>query len=196
MQINSLEQLIKNIAKLPGLGPKSAKRIALFLIQNKDEMTKLSQLLNQTANEIKSCHICANIDVCNPCNICMDGKRDGGILCIVESISDLWAIEKGHAYRGLYHVLGGTLSALEGKTPKNLNINNIKNRVVENSIQEVIIATNSTLEGQTTGHYIAKLLEPLDIKMSRLASGIPIGAELDYIDDGTLAIALKLRYKF
>ena len=175
---------------------KSAKRIALFLIQNKDEMTKLSGLLSNTANEIKICDICANIDISNPCNICLDGKRDTSILCIVESISDLWAIEKGQAYKGLYHVLGGTLSAIEGKTPRNLNINNIKNRVAANSIHEVIIATNSTLEGQTTGHYIAKLLEPLSIKMSRLASGIPIGAELDYIDDGTLALALKLRHKF
>ncbi|WPX97360.1 recombination mediator RecR [Candidatus Bandiella euplotis] len=196
MQINSLEQLIKTISKLPGLGPKSAKRIALSLIQNKDEMVKLSSLLDQTVAEIKICKICANIDVSNPCAICMDDKRDGSVLCVVENIADLWAIEKSKTYKGTYHVLGGTLSAIEGKTPQSLNINNIQDRVTVHSIQEVIIATNSTLEGQTTGHYIAKLLEPLGVKMSRLASGIPIGAELDYIDDGTLALALKLRHKF
>ena len=196
MQINSLEQLIKTLARLPGLGPKSAKRIALSLIQNKDEILKFSHLLNQTANEIKTCNICANIDIANPCHICTDNKREASLLCIVENISDLWAIEKSKTYRGLYHVLSGTLSAIEGRTPKNLNINSIKNRVNSNSINEVIIATNSNLEGQTTGHYIAKLLEHSDVKISRLATGIPIGAELDYIDDGTLALALKLRHKF
>ena len=196
MQINSLEQLIKTLSKLPGLGPKSAKRIALFLIQNKEEILKFSHLFNQTANEIKVCKICANMDVTDPCNICMDSRRDTSILCIVENISDLWAIEKGRTYNGLYHVLSGTLSAIEGRTPKNLNIDSIKSRVDSNSINEVIIATNSNLEGQATGHYIAKLLEDSNVKISRLATGIPIGAELDHIDDGTLALALKLRHKF
>lgn len=196
MQINPLEQLIKILSKLPGLGPKSAKRIALFLVQNKEEVLKFSHLLDKTVNEIKSCSTCANIDINNPCSICMDKARDNSILCIVESISDLWAIEKSKTYKGQYHVLKGTLSAIEGRMPKDLNIDNIKNRVENGSITEVIIATNSNLEGQATGHYIAKLLEGLDVKISRLASGIPIGATLDYIDDGTLALALKLRHKF
>ena len=196
MQINSLEQLIKTFSKLPGLGPKSAKRIALHLIQNKDNMLRFSQLLENAFTEIQTCNICFNIDVSNPCEICLSNKRDKTILCIVENISDLWAIEKSKIYHGIYHVLGGSLSAIEGIGPKNLNFDNFKTRLNNSQIKEVIIATNSTLEGQTTAHYIAKLLENADLKISRLANGIPIGTELDYIDEGTLALALKLRHKF
>jgi recombination protein RecR len=196
MQINSLEQLIKTFSKLPGLGPKSAKRITLHLIQNKDNMLRFSQLLKNAFTEIQTCNICFNIDVSNPCEICLSNKRDKTILCIVENISDLWAIEKSKIYHGIYHVLGGSLSAIEGVGPKNLNFDNFKTRLNNSQIKEVIIATNSTLEGQTTAHYIAKLLENADLKISRLANGIPIGTELDYIDEGTLALALKLRHKF
>jgi len=196
MQINSLEQLIKTFSKLPGLGPKSAKRIALHLIQNKDNMLRFSQLLENAFTEIQTCNICFNIDVSNPCEICLSNKRDKTILCIVENISDLWAIEKSKIYHGIYHVLGGSLSAIEGVGPKNLNFDNFKTRLNNSQIKEVIIATNSTLEGQTTAHYIAKLLENADLIISRLANGIPIGTELDYIDEGTLALALKLRHKF
>ena len=196
MQINSLEQLIKTFSKLPGLGPKSAKRIAFHLIQNKENMLKFSQLLENAFAEIQTCNICFNIDVINPCEICLSNKRDKTILCVVENISDLWAIEKSKIYYGMYHVLGGTLSAIEGVGPKNLNFNNFQTRVDNHQVKEVIIATNSTLEGQTTAHYIAKLLENMDLKISRLANGIPIGTELDYIDEGTLALALKLRHKF
>lgn len=196
MQINSLEQLIKTFSKLPGLGPKSAKRIALHLIQNKDNMLRFSQLLENAFTEIQTCNICFNIDVSNPCEICLSNKRDKAILCIVENISDLWAIEKSETFYGIYHVLGGSLSAIEGISPKNLNFDNFKARFNNSQIKEVIIATNSTLEGQTTAHYIAKLLENADLKISRLANGIPIGTELDYIDEGTLALALKLRHKF
>ncbi|MFQ3307676.1 MAG: recombination protein RecR [Candidatus Midichloriaceae bacterium] len=196
MENDCLQQLIKSLSKLPGLGYKSAKRIALHMIQNKNEMLQFNSLINQTLDQIIACKICHNIDVINPCNICSDSNRDGSILCIVETISDLWAIEKSKNYNGLYHVLGGVLSAIEGKTPENLNISDIEIRAVNSSIDEVIIATNSTLEGQTTGHYIAKILESQDIKISRLANGIPIGADLDYIDDGTLSLALKLRHKF
>ena len=196
MQINSLEQLIKTFSKLPGLGPKSAKRIALHLIQNKDNMLRFSQLLENAFTEIQTCNICFNIDVSNPCEICLSNKRDKAILCIVENISDLWAIEKSKTFHGTYHVLGGSLSAIEGISPKNLNFDNFKARFNNSQIKEVIIATNSTLEGQTTAHYIAKLLENADLKISRLANGIPIGTELDYIDEGTLALALKLRHKF
>jgi recombination protein RecR len=196
MQINSLEQLIKTFSKLPGLGPKSAKRIALHLIQNKDNMLRFSQLLENAFTEIQTCNICFNIDVSNPCEICLSNKRDKTILCIVENISDLWAIEKSKTFHGIYHVLGGSLSAIEGVSPKNLNFDNFKARFNNCQIKEVIIATNSTLEGQTTAHYIAKLLENADLIISRLANGIPIGTELDYIDEGTLALALKLRHKF
>lgn len=196
MQINSLEQLIKTFSKLPGLGPKSAKRIVLHLIQNKDNMLRFSQLLENAFTEIQTCNICFNIDISNPCEICLSNKRDKTILCIVENISDLWAIEKSKIYQGIYHVLGGSLSAIEGVSPKNLNFDNFKTRFNNSQVKEVIIATNSTLEGQTTAHYIAKLLENADLRISRLANGIPIGTELDYIDEGTLALALKLRHKF
>ena len=196
MQINSLEQLIRTFSKLPGLGPKSAKRIALHLIQNKSNLLKLSQFLEMVSDEIQICNTCFNIDIYNPCQICISEKRDKNIICIVENISDLWAIEKSKTYQGIYHVLGGALSAIDGNTPDKLNLDNLLTKVKDLSIKEVIIATNSTLEGQTTAHYIAKLLEGLDLKISRLANGIPIGTELDYIDEGTLSLALKLRQKF
>jgi recombination protein RecR len=196
MKINSLEQLIKTFSKFPGLGPKSAKRIALYLIQNKVNLSKLSQLFEMVYDEIKVCDLCFNIDVSNPCQICINEKRDKTTLCIVENIADLWAIEKSKTYQGIYHVLGGALSAIDGNTPDKLNLHNLLSRVKDSPIKEVIIATNSTLEGQTTAHYIAQLLEKLELKISRLANGIPIGTELDYIDQGTLSLALKLRQKF
>ena len=196
MKINSLEQLIKTFSKFPGLGPKSAKRIALYLIQNKSNLSKLSQLFEMVYDEIKICSMCFNIDISNPCQICINEKRDKTTLCIVENIADLWAIEKSKTYQGIYHVLGGALSAIDGNTPDKLNLHNLLSRVKDSPIKEVIIATNSTLEGQTTVHYIAQLLEKLELKISRLANGIPIGTELDYIDQGTLSLALKLRQKF
>ena len=193
MQINSLEQLIKTFSKLPGLGPKSAKRIVLHLIQNKDNMLRFSQLLENAFTEIQTCNICFNIDISNPCEICLSNKRDKTILCIVENISDLWAIEKSKIYQGIYHVLGGSLSAIEGVSPKNLNFDNFKTRFNNSQVKEVIIATNSTLEGQTTAHYIAERLSKFNIKTTRLAHGVPIGGELDFLDDGTIAQALKAR---
>ena len=196
MKINSLEQLIKTFSKFPGLGPKSAKRIALHLIQNKSNLSKLSQLFEMVYDEIKICSMCFNIDISNPCQICINEKRDKTTLCIVENIADLWAIEKSKTYQGIYHVLGGALSAIDGNTPDKLNLHNLLSRVKDSPIKEIIIATNSTLEGQTTAHYIAQLLEKLELKISRLANGIPIGTELDYIDQGTLSLALKLRQKF
>ncbi|MSO13998.1 recombination mediator RecR [Candidatus Aquarickettsia rohweri] len=196
MKITSLEQLIKTFSKFPGLGPKSAKRIALYLIQNKSNLSKLSQLFEMVYDEIKICSMCFNIDISNPCQICINEKRDKTTLCIVENIADLWAIEKSKTYQGIYHVLGGALSAIDGNTPDKLNLHNLLSRVKDSPIKEVIIATNSTLEGQTTAHYIAQLLEKLELKISRLANGIPIGTELDYIDQGTLSLALKLRQKF
>ena len=196
MTINSLDSLIFFLSKLPGLGSKSAKRIALFLIQNKSQMSKFADLLSQVSEEIIFCQECFNVDTSNPCKICTNSSRDIETMCIVENIADLWALEKSGMYKGTYHVLGGALSALNGVSINDLNIGNIKDRILKNSIKEVIIATSSSLDGETTGHYITKLLEGLDIVISRLANGIPVGADLDYMDEGTLSLALKFRHKF
>jgi len=196
MKITSLEKLIKSFSKLPGLGPKSSKRIVLHLIQNSMRLDDISTLCHSVSKEIKKCQNCFNIDICDPCRICTDLSRDHNTICIVENIIDLWAVEKSNIYQGIFHILGGSISAIEGKTPDKLNFTNLLSRIREGNIREVIIATNSTLEGQTTAHYIANMLAKLDIKVSRLANGIPIGTELDYIDEGTLSLALKMRQKF
>ena len=196
MSSNSLHQLMALIAKLPGLGQRSARRIALHLLQNKSIMQDFSELLELTAYEMKFCSICSNLDSISPCSICTDDSRDTSLLCVVEGISDLWALERSQLYRGLYHVLGGTLSAINGKTPESLNIDQLKKRFAPNAIKEVIIATNATLEGESTGHYIANIIEGIGIKATRLAHGIPMGAELDHMDDGTLTIALRSRQIF
>ena len=196
MHPNSLQQLMALIAKLPGLGQRSARRIALHLLQNKTIMQNFSELLELTAYEMKFCDICSNLDSISPCSICSDTARDANILCVVEGISDLWALERSQLYKGLYHVLGGTLSAINGKTPESLNIDQLKKRLSLNTIKEVIIATNATLEGESTGHYIANIIEHIGIKATRLAHGIPMGGELDHMDDGTLTIALKSRQIF
>lgn len=197
LQINSLNHLIQLIAKLPGLGPRSARRLALHLVKNTNNlMLPLADALLKVAQEAKHCEICNNIDVQSPCHVCSDHSRDKTTICVVEDVADLWAVERGNIYKGTYHVLGGVLSALDGKTPDKLNFETLKLRVANNNVQEVIIATNSTLEGQTTGFYIVDLLKPFNVKTSRLASGIPIGGELDYMDEGTLLIALKSRKDF
>lgn len=193
----NLQQLIAIFAKLPGLGPRSARRIVLHLIKNIDQkMHPLAELLKAVAFEIKTCGICGNIDTVSPCNICSNDSRDRRALCVVEHVSDLWALERTGAFSGLYHVLGGTLSALEGRTPETLSMASIPSRIISEQIDEVIIATNATLEGQTTAHYLADLLAELNIKVSRLAHGIPVGAELDYMDEGTINLALKMRNFF
>ncbi len=197
MQIGSVEQLIKIIAKLPGLGPRSARRIALHLIKNSQNlMLPLADVIKQVAQEIKICKECGNIDTTSPCSICTSEKRDTTQLCVVEDVTDLWAMERGNIFKGHYHVLGGSLSALDGRTPDTLNFESLKNRVANSNFKEVIIATNATLEGQTTGFYVVDLLKPYNIKTSRLANGIPMGAELDYMDEGTLSLALKMRQDY
>lgn len=194
MEIGAVEQLIKIISKLPGLGPRSARRIAIHLIKNSENiMLPLSEALKEVAKEIQICDSCGNIDICNPCSICENHKRDASQLCIVEDVSDLWAMERGEIFKGYYHILGGTLSALDGRTPETLNFESLQERVSNSNFKEVIIATNATLEGQTTGFYILDLLKPFDVKITRLANGIPMGAELDYMDEGTLNLALKMR---
>lgn len=197
MEIGLLDQLIKAFSKLPGLGPRSGRRIALHLLKNKRQsMLDLADLIKLVAQEIKACHECGNLDVKSPCSICESALRDKELICIVEDISDLWAIERGSIFKGIYHVLGGTLSAIDGRTPDKLNLNSLVNRVAKNNVREVIIATNSTIEGQTTGFYISDLLKPFNIKSTRLAHGIPMGAELDYLDEGTLSHALKMRLDY
>lgn len=193
MKTNSLDNLITLISKLPGLGQRSAKRIALHLIKNKQTLLNFSDLLAKVSEEIKICDTCGNVDVVSPCNICTDQKREPSTLCVVEDIADLWAMERGSFFKGRYHVLGGTLSALDGRTPETLNFVKLVERVANEEITEVIVATNATIEGQTTGFYILDLLKPFNIRTTRLANGIPVGAELDYMDEGTLTLALKLR---
>lgn len=196
-QNDSLNEVISLIAKLPNLGMRSARKISLHLLQNKELLSRLSDALKKTAEDMIFCHICMNIDTCSPCSICASPSRDQSIICVVEGIGDLWALERGGLYNGLYHVLGGTLSAIHGKTPETLNFDQFKKRLQNGTaVKEVIIATNATLDGESTSHYIASLVEALDIKATRIAHGIPMGGELDHMDDGTLKMAFKLRHIF
>lgn len=199
MTENELNNFIKLLSKLPSLGHRSARRIALHLINNKENvMLPLFQSMNFVINNIKNCQICNNIDINDICSICADQKRDNSLICVVQEVSDLWAIEKAKIFNGKYHVLGGVLSAMLGKTPKDLNINSLIHNIKQNNgqIREIIIATNPTIDGQTTAYYLAEILKEFDIKISKLAHGIPIGGELDYLDEGTLDIALKTRSNF
>ena len=196
-QDSDLSNLIKILSKLPSLGSRSAKRIALHLIKDKEAaMSPLINVLQLVKNNIKNCKICHNLDVSEVCSICSNAKRENSIICVVEEISDLWAMEKAAIFNGKYHVLGGSLCAMSGRRPEDLNINSLISRIKNSAVQEVIIATNPTIEGQTTAYYLLELLKEFDIKISKLANGIPIGAELDYLDEGTLDIALKSRSKF
>lgn len=190
--MNDIETLIQLISKLPGLGPRSARRAALHLIKNKDSLMRpLATTIEKTADNIVTCEVCGNVDTHSPCNICTDESRDSSQLCIVEEVADLWAIDRSGMYRGKYHVLGGVLSAMDGIRAEDLHLANLKERCAD--IKEVIIATNATALGQTTAHYITDMLEDEDLKITRLAQGIPIGGELDYLDEGTLGTALQKR---
>lgn len=192
-----IETLIQQFAKLPGLGPRSARRAVLHLIRKRDSLLPpmLSALADVQAS-VKACASCGNLDTQDPCAICADARRDNSVLCVVEEVSDLWAIERCHLYKGLYHVLGGTLSALDDRGPEKLNIDSLITRAAEDGVQEIILATNATVEGQTTAHYLTQRLGHCNVSISRLAQGIPIGGELDYLDDGTLGTALKSRLPF
>lgn len=197
MHNTEIETLIKQFAKLPGIGPRSARRIVLQLIRQPGKlMTPLIEAMARTAESVRTCESCGNVDTVDPCHICMDGRRDPGMLCVVEELADLWAIERSHTYRGRYHVLGGTLSAIEGRGPDELNVPKLVARAKSDAIREVILATNITIEGQTTAHYLTGQLAECQVSISRLAQGIPIGGELDYLDDGTLGAALKARLPF
>lgn len=189
-----IEHLIKVISRLPGLGPRSARRAVLHLLKNRESlMLPLAQGLAKAADVIEECPSCHNLDTVKPCSVCAAAGRDAGIICVVEDVSDLWAIEKTGAFRGYYHVLGGTLSALDGITPEDLSIPHLMSRAKEEAVREVIIALNATIDGQTTAHYIADLLQVCNVSVSQLAHGVPIGGQIDYLDDGTLTTALKSR---
>jgi recombination protein RecR len=190
----AIERLIRLLAKLPGLGPRSARRVALHLLQRRESlMLPLIEAIEATASEVRTCSICGNLDTSDPCAICADERRDASTLCVVEEIADLWALERAHAFRGRYHVLGGTLSALDGVGPEDLGIGRLVDRARAGGVREVILATNATVEGQTTAHYIADKLQGSGATVTRLAHGVPLGGELDYLDDGTLTAALKAR---
>lgn len=193
-QNNPLENLIKQIASLPGLGNRSARRIALHLLQKKDtSMLPLAHALQDTAEKIQNCSDCGNLDLVNPCQICADHKRDRSKLCVVAQVSDLWAIERTHAFKGQYYILGGLLSALDGIGPEELRIDRLMARAEELSSQELILALSATVDGQTTAHYIADRFATTTIDITRLAHGVPVGGELDYLDEGTIVTALNSR---
>ena len=189
-----IERLIQLLARLPGLGPRSARRAALHLIRKREELLgPLSDAMQVAREKIVTCTSCGNVDTSDPCTLCRDTRRDSATLVVVETVADLWALERAGATRGKYHVLGGVLSPLDGVGPKDLNLARLTERVREEGVREVILAVNATVDGQTTAHYIVDLLGPLDVKVTRLAHGVPVGGELDYLDEGTLAAALRQR---
>ena len=190
--MSELDTLIQLLARLPGLGPRSARRAALYLLKRREQvMEPLAAALAAAAAAVRPCSSCGNLDTVDPCTICRDNTRDATSICVVEGLADLWALERTGAFRGRYHVLGGTLSALDGIGPDDLNITRLIARLGPES--ELILALNATVEGQTTAHYIADRAHPTGARISRLAQGVPIGGELDYLDDGTLTAALRAR---
>jgi recombination protein RecR len=197
MQKNLIENLSKIISKLPGMGPRIAKRIVLHLAGNKEKiLLPLIENLRLLNEKIHNCEICGNLDEGRVCTICSNQKRDESLICVVEEVADLWAVERAENYRGKYHVLGGNLSAISGKTIEDLNLNSLYSRLRNGEVKEVIIATSATIDGQTTAHFIAENLKDFEVRVTRLAYGIPVGSELDYLDEGTIAIAFKTRSEF
>jgi len=188
-----IERLIQLLAKLPGLGPRSARRAALVLLKKREVLLEpLSLAMRDAAAAIKTCETCGNLDTTTPCSLCRDPRREAAVLCVVEDVADLWALERAGVFKGRYHVLGGALSALDGVTPERLNVGSLLTRVREGA-DEVILAMNATVEGQTTAHYLMDALQPYGVKVTRLAHGVPVGGELDYLDEGTLSAAFKAR---
>ena len=189
-----LDNLIKRLSRLPGLGPRSARRTALYLLKNKQTMMlPLAEEMSDVAHKVRECVECGNLDVTDKCSICLDSRRDETRLCVIEDVADLWAMEKAGIFSGRYHVLGGTLSALEGRGPAELGIDKLLRRVEKIPSGEVILATSATVDGQTTAHFIAERLANYDVKVSRLAHGLPVGGELNFLDEGTLAQAMRAR---
>ena len=192
-----IERLIQLLARLPGLGPRSARRAALHLIKKREQlMSPLTSALQTAIEKIVVCKTCGNIDTQNPCTVCVDGRRDQSVIVVVADVSDLWALERAHAINARYHVLGGTLSPLDGVGPGDLSIDALVSRAHADEVKEVILALNATVDGQTTAHYITDLLTGANVKVTRLAHGVPVGGELDYLDEGTLSAAIKQRTLF
>lgn len=189
-----IERLIQLLSKLPGLGPRSARRAALHLMKRRDSLlVPLSEAMALAGESIRACSVCGNLDSRDPCSVCADQSRDRSVICVVEDAGDLWALERTRAFRGTYHVLGGLLSALQGVGPDDLNIDTLAGRARDPAVREVILALNATVDGQTTAHVVTDRLAGADVSVSRLAHGVPVGGELDYLDDGTLTAALKAR---
>ena len=189
-----IDRLIQALARLPGLGPRSARRAVLHLIKRRERILEpLADALKAVGDNIRDCAVCGNLDTTSPCSICADQRRDRSLICVVEQVADLWALDRAESFKGLYHVLGGTLSALDGVMPEDLNISKLVERARHSEVKEVILATNATVDGQTTAHYIAERLKGTDVALTGIAHGVPVGGELDYLDEGTLQAALKAR---
>jgi recombination protein RecR len=192
-----IDRLIQLLARLPGLGPRSARRAALFLIKKRELiMAPLAAALQTAIDKIEICRVCGNIDTQNPCTLCTDPKRDLSALVVVADVADLWALERAHAINARYHVLGGTLSPLDGVGPDDLSIDALVKRASDPAVKEVIVALSATVDGQSTAHYLTDLLHDAEVKITRLAHGVPVGGELDYLDEGTLAAAIRSRAPF
>ena len=189
-----IDALTQALARLPGLGPRSARRAVLHLLKRRETaLTPLIATLQAVDAAMATCTVCGNVDTRNPCGICTDFRRDASALCVVEEVADLWALDRSRLFPGRYHVLGGRLSALDGVRPEDLNIESLVARILADGIDEVVLAMNATLEGQTTMHFVAERLEGLSVRITQLAHGVPVGGELDYLDEGTLAQALRAR---
>lgn len=194
MASQEIEALAGALAKLPGLGPRSARRAVLWLVKRRETaLVQVIEALTAVQDRLVECETCGNVDTSNPCPICTDPRRDARSLCVVEDVADLWALDRAKLFTGRYHVLGGRLSAMEGVRPEDLTIDKLVGRVAEGGVDEVVLAMNATLEGQTTAHYIAEKLESYPLRITQLAHGLPVGGELDYLDEGTLAQALRAR---
>ena len=189
-----IDALTSALARLPGLGPRSARRAVLHLLKRRETaLAPLVRALQAVESAMATCRTCGNVDTRDPCGICTDARRDMTSLCVVEEVADLWALDRSRLFPGRYHVLGGRLSALDGVRPEDLNVDSLVARIVDGGIEEVVLAMNATLEGQTTMHYVADRLESLGVRVTSLAHGVPVGGELDYLDEGTLAQALRAR---
>jgi len=194
MASQEIEALAGALARLPGLGPRSARRAVLWLVKRRETaLVQLAEALEVMRRSLVECATCGNVDTVTPCAICSDARRDPRQLCVVEDVSDLWALDRAHLFTGRYHVLGGRLSALDGIRPEDLSIGPLLDRVSAGGVEEVVLAMNATLEGQTTAHYLAERLEGMPVRITQLAHGLPVGGELDYLDEGTLAQALRAR---
>ena len=194
MASQEIETLVQALARLPGLGPRSARRAVLHMLKRREtSLAPLVRALQAVEASLVTCSTCGNIDTSDPCSICTDARRDARLLCVVEEVADLWALDRSRLFPGHFHVLGGRLSALDGVRPEDLSIDALIGRVTAGGVDEVVLAMNATLEGQTTAHYVAERLEHFPVRLTQLAHGLPVGGELDYLDEGTLAQALRAR---